>query len=275
MKKHAVASGLILAGMGGLFAASGAHAAVVSSISDSFTGSSVNTAAWNETDKGLESGDDTVINPSSYSNAWGYNQPSESASGLVLGGTTNKSYWGGDSIESVNQLSTTSPETITVTRGSLTGSGSAYRSSLWIYQDSTHYLHFAQDVNESNWQYNYSDNGGGSPTGTGVALAPVNTGATNSTGSHVMQLVYFPGTGGAGPSIYMYVDSVFAGEQTFSNAWNSSGFTIILSGQGRAANDTVAATFTNLSTSPTPEPAAIGIFALAGVGLLRRRTRRG
>src|SRR5581483_4252815 len=114
--------------------------------------------------------------------------------------------------------------TVSVERVSLDGSGTAYRSALWLLQPGTggQFLHFAQDVGETGWEYNQS----GTPTvtGGGTAIAPFNATA-NDGGDHVMKLVYTP-QGATNASIDIYLDGVLGTTVNYTNWDNARPFEV-------------------------------------------------
>lgn len=204
-------------------------AAIVSLI-DPLTGNGVDTTKWNITNKGLEANAPA-----------GYNAPVEDATGLTLGGTTTQSYWYGSSLESKDLFNSQATTTVTVDRVSLTGSGTAWRSSLWLFQPSAggQYLHFSQNVGENGWQFNQTNTAGGT---TIAAFSAVDA------GDHIMKLVYTP-LGGQNATVDIYLDDVLGATATYTNWDNTVPFEVILTGQGRAAADTVSAQFTNFSAT--------------------------
>lgn len=251
-----------------------ANAAIITSLTDSFTGTSIDPTKWNAIDKGLES-----TGPA------GYNAPSESAGGLSLGGTTNNSYWYGSSLESVNTFSITQPTTVSVDRVSLSGSGSAFRSSLWIIgSDGNDYIQFAQDHSESGWEINalgsptQSGNTAGdttsadTPTNSGESIAAFNA-ALNDLGSHTMELQFTPIAGNE-VSIQPFLDGIAGPIYTFSD-WTSPDFNVVLTGQARANDDTVDAVFENFSAAVVPEPSSLtlALLGFAALGLVVRVRR--
>src|SRR5712691_1865425 len=128
--------------------------AIINSLTDPLTGPGVDVSKWTITDRGLENNGPA-----------GYNAPTEDASGLTLGGTTSAQYWFGSSLESVGDFDSHATTTVSVDRVSLAGTGSAWRSSLWLFQPGGQFLHFAQDVNETGWQFNQTAGN----VGTGIA----------------------------------------------------------------------------------------------------------
>jgi hypothetical protein len=167
---------------------------------------------------------------------------------------------------------------ITVDRISLSGSGTAFRSSLWILGDDAHYLHYSQNAGENGWQWNARDDGGvGSllPTGSGnniPALDPLDT----DLGLHTMSIRLIP-TGAIGEvNMLMFFDGIFVSGQGFSNF--PADFSVVLTGQARAIGDSVNAIFDNVLVQQVPEPttATFLLFGLLGVtSLIRPRTHSG
>src|SRR5579884_1688125 len=223
---------------------SAAAAPIISSLTDSFTGTSVDTSKWAITNRGIENNGPA-----------GYDAPTEDpTNGLTLGGTTNNQYWYGSSLESNGLFSSALPTTVSVERVALNGNGSAFRSSLWILQPNSggQFLHFAQDVNETGWQYNQT--GGGS----GTAIASFNN-AAGDQGDHVMKLVYTP-LGGNQANVDMYLDGALGATAHFNNWDITQPFEVIVTGQARAIGDQVTAQFKNFdaeaATPSTTAPAA-------------------
>lgn len=211
---------------------------VVNTITDPLTGAGVDFTKWTATGRGLETN----------ANA-GYNAPTEDANGLVLGGTTSVSYWAGDSLETVDQLSSQARTTVSVDRVSLSGTGSAYRSSLWILQPGGKYVHFSQNVGENGWGWNANLTGTTQGTGSGTAIS----GFPADQNDHIMKLVYTPGTGTIA-DIGIYLDGNLGATVHFTDWDHTLPFEAILTGQGRAANDTVTATFKSFSAVSDPIP---------------------
>ena len=130
-----------------------------------------------------------------------------------------------------------------VDRVSLAGSGTAYRSSIWLWKSDTEYVHLSQNIGEDNWCYN-KDGG----TGGGTQI----WNDANLGNKHV-KLVH------DGDSVHMTVDGVE--RAVVSVAWNT-GVRVMLTGQARASGDTVTAVFDNLTAAingavtSTPGPTA-------------------
>ena len=120
-----------------------------------------------------------------------------------------------DSLESVSLYDATKVTEVSVDRVSLSGSGSAFRSSLWILGDNTHYLHFSQNVNEGGWSFNGSDVGGlgtVNNTGSGQNINPLD-GLDGDLGLHNMKIRMEP-TGDPGDiNMFMYLDGNLSGRE--------------------------------------------------------------
>ncbi len=202
-------------------------------LSDDFSGGLGN---WAVTDRGLENNAPA-----------GYDAPSAAGGQATLGGTPNAAFWYGSSLESVQTFDSREEALVSVERVSLAGTGSAHRSSVWIFGDAAHYLHFSQDIGETGWQFNARDDGGVgtlSPTGSATNLAALDA-LDGDSGLHTMTLRLVPGIATGQLTIEMYLDGVFAGTHGFSNFPTS--FSVILTGQARQAGDTVSAVFDNVS----------------------------
>jgi hypothetical protein len=219
----------------------------ITSLVDPLTGPGVDATKWDITNRGLENNGPA-----------GYNAPTEDATGLTLGGTTTQQYWYGRSLESKDLFYSQGTTTVTVDRVSLSGTGTAYRSSLWLLQPvpGGRFLHFSQNVGENGWQYNPTNGGGGTTIDSLNAIFPDN-------GEHRMKLVYTP-LGGSNATVDIYLDDVFGATATFTNWDNTIPFKVILTGQGRAAGDSVTAVFKDFNAStvfPPPPAAPTGLTA--------------
>lgn len=230
-------------------------------IHDTFPGPSINTSTWNVIEKGLETeGPGTGSGLQATINADGQ---------LVISGTAVTSYWGGLTLKSAQAFPSNQRTIFAVERISLEGTGN-YRSSIWIWGDNQHYLHFAQNLGENGWQYNWNDVGGlgGVPIGSGVNIGVLDR-LDSDKNPHGMMLVFNPlGDSPNHVMIEMYLDGQLAASQEFTN-WTPQQFYVMMTGQARAAGDTVTAIFDNVWVS-VPEPAswALAVSGLAGLAFL-------
>lgn len=217
---------------------------------------------WNVTDRGLENNAPV-----------GYHAPDTTGGHVTLGGTTSQQYWFGSSIESKQRFSSALATTITVDRVSLTGSGTAFRSSVWILGDDFHYLHFSQNVGETGWSWNANDAGGVgivNPIGSGNNIAELDP-LDADLGLHQIKLEIIP-TGTLGEvNIFFYLDGALVGGQGFSAF--PEDFQIAFTGQARAIGDTVDAVFDNIVVQQVPEPSSVALLALGTVAFAWRRRR--
>ncbi len=191
---------------------------------------------WNITNRGLEN-----------TGIVGYDPASNAGGQAALGGMTDASFWFGRSLESAIAFDSLQHSEVSVDRVALTGTGSGFRSSVWIFGDAAHYFHFAQDIGELGWQYNARDDGGTGallPTGTGNNLATLDA-LDADGGNHAISLRLRPGSLAGQLNIEMFVDGQFVGAHGLSNF--PSTFQVILTGQARAAGDSVSAVFDNVS----------------------------
>ena len=200
-------------------------------LADNFDDNSIDTAKWDVIDKGLESTAASGLTAS------------ETSSQFRVNGTTSVNYWAGKTLRSKGYFNPTagSPLTVDLDRVSLSGSGTAYRSSIWLWKSDTQYIHVGHNIGENNWQYNKDG-----VTGQGTQIwNDANTGLKH------LKLVH------DGDSIHITIDGVERADVPV--AWNS-GFRVMITGQARASGDTVTAIFDNLTASisgvatPTPTP---------------------
>ena len=237
----------------------------VSRLSDTFDAAPLSNK-WVVTDRGLEQNAPA-----------GYNAPdlSTTPGRLTLGGTTNNQFWYGRSVETASSFPTGVDSEVSVDRVSLAGSGTAYRSSLWVFGDASHYLHFSQNINEGGWTYNANDGAGigtNQPTGPGVNI-PLLDGLDNDLGSHRMKISVTSGDVPGAVSMSLYLDDNLVAIQGFSNF--PSSFNVILTGQARATGDGVTAVFDNFNVSQVPEPSGVLVIGALAPILAGRRKRRG
>jgi Concanavalin A-like lectin/glucanases superfamily len=228
--------------------------------SDSFQTGLTN---WIPTNRGLENNAPA-----------GYNPPDATGAQVSLSGTTNSQFWFGNSIESNQRFSSTLETLITVDRISLSGSGTAFRSSLWILGDDAHYLHYSQDVGETGWQWNARDDSGVGtllPTGSGNNIPSLDA-LDADLGLHSMSIRLIP-TGTLGEvNMLMYLDGTLVAGQGFSSF--PSDFSIVLTGQARAIGDSVNAIFDNVLVEQIPEPTTAALFLTGLLGIISRARRR-
>ncbi|MCA9248417.1 MAG: LamG domain-containing protein [Planctomycetales bacterium] len=251
---------ILVCGIVSLLAAT-SNAATVNKVIDNFTNDTLDPGTWTLADRGLENtgaagyaGDTTTNN----------NQLT-----LFSNPTSTNQFWYGKTLESVDTFSSNIGTTVTVDRVSLSGSGSAYRSSLWLYQPGGQYLHFSQNFGENGWQYNPTNGGGG----TNIAAFDAQDG---DLGAKQMRLVYIP-LGGTNADVEIYLDGVLGATHSFTNWDNSVEFQVFLTGQARASGDSVAAVFDNFfaynDIAFIPEPSTALLLGIGLVGLMSRRRR--
>lgn len=204
--------------------------ATIPALTETFGGT---LAAWTAANRGLES-----------TGASSYDPPAIVDGALVLGGATNAQYWLGSSVVSNQSFDSRLYTEVEVTRVSLEGTGTAYRSSLWIFGDDSHYLHFSQNVGENGWQFNANDGAGQgtlNQTGSGNNI-PELDGLDGDTGSKVMSIRIVPVPGRSGQvNMEMRLDGETYAVHGFSQF--PSTFKVVLTGQARATGDTVSAVF--------------------------------
>ncbi len=212
-------------------------------LADDFAGASVDPAKWAVIDQGLEN-----TAPSGVS-------ATQAGGNVTFSGTSTVNYWAGRTLRSAEAFATTGRITAQVDRVSLAGTGTAWRSSLWLWGDADHYLHFSQNVGEGGWTWNANDVGGTGtlgPTGGGNNLGALDFADALTTQAR-MKLVWLPGTYPGEGTIEIWRDSVLAATHTVTN-WPST-VRVLLTGQARAAGDTVTAVFDNASvTTHTAQP---------------------
>jgi len=210
----------------------------ITSLSDDFSAPAIDAGKWSTMPADFEAGTgtytaDTTTNPGK----------------LTIAGTNDiSSYWGGLVLQSVDTFDSSKPAGIKVDRVSIAGSGSAYRSGMWIKQTDGTYLHYAHNVGENGWQYNPNNHGSGTDIGS-------LNGLDGSYGSHDMSLAYIP-LGGSNGRVEMYLDAIPAAAHTFSGNWeNGTDFYVRLSGMARAApSDTVSAVFDDFAAQSAGVP---------------------
>jgi hypothetical protein len=144
---------------------------------------------------------------------------------------------------------------------------------LWVLGNDGHYLHFAQDRNETGWEWNARDDGGLgtlNPTGSGNNIVELDS-LDADAGLHSMRIQVVP-TGTAGSvNMFMFLDNTLVAGRAFTNF--PSDFAVVLTGQGRTNGDSVNAIFDNVVVQQVPEPTAATLLLLGGLvaGVRRRR----
>jgi hypothetical protein len=216
--------------------------AATSPLGDDFEGPAVDGARWEVVDQGLESTADSGLTVT------------QSGGRLSIGGTTSVAGWAGKSLRSAQSFSTRSTVAAQVRRHSLTGSG-ARRSSLWLWGDANHYLHFSQNIGENGWTWNAVDAGGtgtSNPTGVGNNLAALNF-ADTATTSFLMKLVWVPGAYPGQGTVQIWLDNTLAASHAVTN-WPSN-IKVLLTGQAKLAGALVTAVFDDAAVSvQSPDP---------------------
>ncbi len=208
-------------------------------LTDDFTTPPVDALKWITLNQGLESTADGGLTAT------------VSGGQVALGGTTAVNFWAGKSLQSVQRFSSRAKVTFTVDRVSLSGTGTAYRSSMWLHADAGHYLHFSQNVGEGGWGFNSNDVGGTGtvgPTGGGTNLG-VFDGSDANLGACTMQLVWTPSLYPGSGTIEIFRNGVLGATQSVTN-WPAD-FSVMLTGQARQAADTVNAVFDNAAVAVT------------------------
>lgn len=223
---------------------------LVTVFSDNFSGDLF--SKWNLVDRGLEN----TANG-------GYDEQTISAGAAVLGGTTNAQYWLGSSLETLDTFDSRIYSEVSVNRVSLTGSGSAYRSSVWIYGDAAHYLHLSQNIGENGWSFNARDDGGAgtyNPTGSGNNLEGMDP--LDSDGeSHTIKFRILPTGLNNGINIEMQIDGVAQAVHGFTNFPET--FKVVLTGQARATGDMVSAVFDDVTVAKKDTTNQLPVFDAA------------
>lgn len=212
---------------------------IVPPVTDAFALPGISPLIWTEENQGLES---TANSGLTATVAGGQ---------LTLGGTATTGPWAGKSLRTVQTYSTSINVSAAVDRVSLAGTGTGHRSSLWLWGDAGHYLHFSQNPVDGGWTFNANDDGGTgtlTPTGTGTNL-PLLDFADNLTDLANMRLVWIPGNYPGEGSIEMWHGTTRAMTHKVTK-WPSS-MRVMITGQAAAAGDTVAAVFDNLNITTT------------------------
>ena len=217
--------------------------ALTTPVADDFAAPAVDVLKWEEIDQGLEN---TAVSGLTATQSGGQ---------LTMGGTSTVTAWAGKSLRNTASFSTRSRVTAEVDRVSLTGVGGARRSSLWLWADASHYLHFSQNIGQSGWTWNASDTGGTgtlNAIGTGNNLTALDSFDANTGPAH-LKLVWVPGTYQGRGTIEIWRDTVLAASHNVTN-WPAA-CRMILTGQARNAGESVSAVFDNaVVTVVAPAP---------------------
>ncbi|MDI9384732.1 MAG: hypothetical protein QM518_10570 [Verrucomicrobiota bacterium] len=132
----------------------------------------------------------------------------ESGGALRFSGTGTASYWGGQSVSTVNSYSASPYNLLTfeIDRVSIEYTGSAARTGVYIRNaDYSQYVFFAQNLGENGWQYNVNP---GSPTGGGTDITGLDA-LDGSTGTHQLRMV------ANGQTVDLYLDGAYAATAPF------------------------------------------------------------
>lgn len=186
------------------------------SMQDDFAGNAVDASKWTIVNQGLRSTSASALTAA------------VSDGTLKLSGTTDIATWAGKSLRSIPTFRATpeEPLTVEVDRVSLDGSGTGYRSAVWLYVGPSQYIHFAQSGEYNRWVFNKD--------GSSDTLV-WNDG---DRGNHRMKMVH------DGSTVKFYIDGVERASTPVS--WNTD-IKIILTGEACLVGDTVSAEFDNLS----------------------------
>lgn len=193
------------------------------SMQDDFSGNEIDTGKWNVINQGLRSTSASALTAS------------VSDGKLKLSGTTDIATWAGKSLRSIPTFRATpeAPLTVEVDRVSLDGSGTGYRSAVWLYVGPSQYIHFAQSGEYNRWVFN-KDGGSDSLVWN-----------DGDRGNHRMKMVH------DGSTVKFYIDGVERASTPV--AWNTD-IKIILTGEACLVGDTVNAEFDNLSVTKGTSP---------------------
>ena len=190
---------------------------------------------------------------------------------LIIEGDNNKTIWGGISLRTVETFSPETKISFAVDRDTMLGSGTAYRSSIWLWADDNHFLHFSQNIGENGWQYNYADGVRTGLSAGGGLNIPAFDSIDADPAFHEMMLVFRPENGT--DYIDMYVDGTLGATQAFTN-WGDLSYQFMMTGQTRwpygTPADSVMVCFDNVRISP--EPTTLAILGFGVLALRRRRT---
>lgn len=203
-------------------------------LEDDFNDTQIDPAKW-------------VINQSGFEATGAANVTIQEAAGVaVMNATATASYWGGASLKTVASFAVPAGEVLsfTVDRVSLTRTGTAGRSSMWI-TDATRgrFVMFAQNMGENGWQYNRRiGESGDNPTGGGTNIAAFDD-LDGDGGNHQMKMV------ADGQVVKLFLDGELGAEVAFPV---SSGIVFELGIYARASTDVVHVEFDNARVETQP-----------------------
>ena len=186
---------------------------------DTFDGTSIDTAKWRVDGRPFESGtsDITAV---------------EGGGMLTFSGTVTGNYWPGTALATIPTFKASIETNLvcSVDRVYDMSTGTASRSALWI-TDATrsHYVLFAEVYKEGGWRYNrkigLSDD---VPLGSGVNINAFDGGTFDDGQLHQMKAV------ANGKSVKLYLDGIFGAEVAFPF---SEGIVFQVGSYGRASTD--------------------------------------
>ncbi|TLS51243.1 hypothetical protein FE782_16055 [Paenibacillus antri] len=193
------------------------------SMQDDFSGNAVDTGKWTVINQGLRSTSASTLTASVADGK------------LILSGTTDIAAWAGKSLRSIPTFRATpeAPLTVEVDRVSLDGSGTGYRSAVWLYVGPSQYIHFAQSGEFNRWVFNKDGSGDNLVWNDG------------DRGNHRMKMVH------DGSTVKFYIDDIERASTPVT--WNTD-IKIILTGEACLVGDTVNAEFDNLSVYKDSAP---------------------
>ncbi|MBQ9455953.1 MAG: LamG domain-containing protein [Thermoguttaceae bacterium] len=145
-------------------------------------------------------------------------------------GDSTSAHWSGAALQSAGTYNATpeNPLIFSVDRVLMDNSNRDARSAIWLFKDTSHYVHFAQNTEGGNrWSYNVD---GG--TNQGFSF-----GNTDDKGFHNMTMKY------DGTNIWMYADGKLVGTATSTMG---SDVSLIINGQSWGTNDTNGVGYVNV-----------------------------
>ncbi len=210
------------------------QAQVTVHLEDDFSDTQIDPAKW-------------VISQSGFEASGAANVTIQEAAGVaVMDATATASYWGGASLKTVAPFAVPANEVLsfTVDRVSLTRTGTAGRSSMWITDAARgRYVMFAQNLGENGWQYNrLIGESGDNATGGGTNIAAFDP-LDNDGGNHQMKMV------ADGKVVKLFLDGVLGAEVAFPV---SDGIIFQLGIYTRASGDVAHVEFDNAQVDTQP-----------------------